>query len=152
MRIIRYSYPRNAVNFPRYVNPWAGLESQIDRMLGGAFGSFLAEDEAEATTAQPRIDLYQDKDNFHFRAELPGVKKDDIQVEAGDGVLTLSGTRKGYASDGKTEETTKFSRSFSVPAPVQDDRIAARYEDGVLTITLPKAEEVKPKKIAVQVK
>jgi HSP20 family protein len=152
MRIIRYNYPRNAVRLPDYVNPWAGLESQIDRMLGGAFGSFLAENEVEATTGQPRIDLYQDKENFHFRGELPGVKKDDIQVEAGDGVLTLSGTRKSYGSDGETKETTKFSRSLSVPAPVQDDKIAARYEDGVLTITLPKAEEVKPKKIAVQVK
>ena len=152
MRIIRYNYPRNAVRLPDYVNPWAGLESQIDRMLGGAFGSVFAEDEAEAAAGQPRIDLYQDKENFHFRAEVPGVKKDDLQVEAGDGVLTLSGTRKSYRPDGKTEETTKFSRSLSVPAPVQDDKIAARYEDGVLTITLPKAEEVKPKKIAVQVK
>lgn len=152
MRIIRYQYPRNAMRLSDYASPWAGLESQIDRMMGGAFSNFFAEDEGPAETGQPRIDLYQDKGNFHFRAELPGFKKDDIHVEVGDGILTLSGARKSYAADGEAEESSEFTRSLSVPAPVQDDKIAARYEDGVLTVTLPKAEEIKPKKIAVEVK
>ena len=80
------------------------------------------------------------------------MKREDIHVELGDGVLTLSGTRTGYGSDGKLEQKSEFTRSISVPNRVQEDKIAARYEDGVLAVALPKAEEAKPRKIAVQVK
>lgn len=152
MRIVRYQYPRTSVARSAFLNPWAGFENEIDRLVTSAFGSLLGEGTVESTLTHPRVDLYEDKDNFHYRVELPGLKREDIQVEMGDGVLTVSGTRKSFKRDGAAEQTASFTRSVSVPARVQDDRIVAKYEDGVLTVTLPKAEEVKPKRIAIQVK
>jgi len=152
MRLIRYQHPRSLLPRASYVNPWANFEDEIDRVMNSAFSDFLGELNPADTWNRPRADLYEDKDNFFFRAELPGLKKDDIHVELGDGVLTVSGTRKSFAADGQAERATEFSRSVSLPARVQDGAISARYEDGVLTVTLPKAEEVKPKRVAVQVK
>lgn len=151
MRLIRYQHPRTLAPRASFANPWASFEDEIDRALNATFSSILGNTDA-ALPLHPRADLYEDKDNFYLRAELPGMKKDDIRVELGDGVLTLSGARKVFASDGQAESSSEFSRSISVPARVQEDRINARYEDGVLTVTLPKAEEVKPKRVAVQVK
>jgi len=152
MRIIRYESPRALAPRLAWQNPWAGLENEIDRMMNAAFTDFLPEVVPAAALSHPRIDLYEDKDNFHFRAELPGLKKEDIHIELTEGVLTLSGTRSSYAASGEATRTSQFSRSVSVPSRVQVDRITARYEDGVLTVTLPKAEEVKPRKIEIQVK
>lgn len=152
MRIVRYQYPRTAVARSAFLNPWAGFESEIDRLVTSAFGSLLGEGTTGTALSHPRVDLYEDKDHFHYRVELPGLKREDIGVEVGDGVLSVSGTRKGFKSDGAAEQSTSFTRSVSVPARVQEDKILAKYEDGILTVTLPKAEEVKPKRIAVQVK
>ncbi|MGH8021106.1 MAG: Hsp20/alpha crystallin family protein [Opitutaceae bacterium] len=151
MRIVRYHNPRSLAPRGFFESPWAGFEDEIDRAMDAAFSGFLNETSFAGTT-HPRVDLFEDKDHFHFRAELPGMKKEDVHVELGEGVLTLSGSRKTYAADGKQEQQAEFSRSVSVPTRVQEDKITARYEDGVLTVTLPKAEEVKPKRIAVQVK
>lgn len=152
MRIVRYHYPRTAAPRPTFFSPWAGFETELDRMMNAALGSLLPANEPAAALEHPRVDLYEDKDNFHFRAELPGLKREDIQVEMGEGVLTLSGSRTSFGADGEARQATRFSRSVSVPARVQDDRISARYENGILTVSLPKAEEVKPKRIAIQVK
>jgi HSP20 family protein len=152
MRIVRYQHPRALAHRNFFTSPWAGIEDEIDRALDTAFTSFMSDAAPAGAFAHPRVDLYEDKDNFHFRAELPGLKREDIQVEMGDGVLTLSGVRKGFAADGKQERNVEFSRTISVPTRVQEDKIQARYEDGVLTVSLPKAEEVKPKRIAIQVK
>jgi HSP20 family protein len=152
MRIIRYQHPRTLAPRASFANPWASFEDEIDRVLNATFSSFFSDGGGTASPLHPRADFYEDKDNFYLRAELPGLKKDDIGVELGDGVLTVSGSRKGFGADGQAESTSEFSRSISVPARVQEDRINARYEDGVLTVTLPKAEESKPKRVAVQVK
>jgi HSP20 family protein len=152
MRIIRYQHPRSLAPRATYANPWASFEDEIDRVLNATFSSMLADTEAGASLLHPRADLYEDKDHFYLRAELPGLKKEDIRVELGDGVLTVAGTRKGFGADGQAESTSEFSRSVSVPTRVQEDKINASYEDGMLTVTLPKAEEVKPKRVAVQVK
>jgi len=152
MRIIRYQNPRMAMPRPAYPNPWAGFEQEVDRMMQTVFSEFLPETVTAGSLAHPRADLYEDKDNFHFRVELPGMKRENIHLEMGDGVLNLSGSRERFAANGEAKESAQFSRSVSVPARVQEDKIAARYEDGVLTVTLPKAEEVKPKRIAIQVK
>jgi len=151
MRIIRYQHPRTLAPRASFANPWASFEDEIDRVLNATFSSLLTDTDA-GLSLHPRADLYEDKDSFFLRAELPGLKKEDIRVELGDGVLTVFGSRKGFAADGQAESTSEFSRSVSVPARVQEDHINARYEDGVLTVTLPKAEEVKPKRVAVQVK
>ena len=151
MRLVRYTYPtyRNLTpalsSFAR--SPWSGLETEIDRLFETALGDFSG-------TADTRfaVDLYEDKDNTYVRAELPGVNRNDINVEMVEDYLTITAARKTPAAEGKTEESFSFSRSVSIPEAVQADRVAAAYEHGVLTVTLPKREEAKPKKITVAVK
>ena len=105
----------------------------------------------------PALDIHEDKDNFIVRAELPGMKREDIDVSLHDGALSISGERK---LEQKFEEAEvyrterffgKFQRTVSLPAAVAADKVKAQYKDGVLTITLPKTEEAKPKQIDVNV-
>lgn len=152
MNIIRYHSPLITVRPTRFDSPWSRLESEFDQLLNSTFTDLLGDTSSAGAFNHPRTDLYEDKDNFHVRIELPGLKRDDIQVELGEGVLTVSAERKSFGEDGEQKQTRRLSRSISVPARVQEDKISARYEDGVLTVALPKAEEVKPKRIAVQVK
>jgi HSP20 family protein len=152
MRLIRY---QNQYPFARrnpFLGSWSGLEDEIDRLVQSAFSGSFPQITVGGGFNHPQVDLYEDKDNLFFRAELPGMKKEDIHVELTDGVLTLSGERKTFEKDGEAKTTSKFSRSLSVPTRVKADKITAHYENGVLTATLPKAEEVKPKRIAIEVK
>lgn len=147
MRIIRYNQPttRSVPAFNRYAySPWAGLENEIDRLFNSALSDFAG----PAATQFP-VDLYEDKDNAYVRAELPGISREDIQVELVDGYLNLSATRKTKDTTG--EQSYKLERSISVPDTVQADKVAAAYENGVLTVTLPKREESKPRKVNVAI-
>ena len=148
--IIHYTNPRSASLLPSlgFGSPWAGLESDIDHLFETAISSFAA----PAFDNHFPVDLYEDKDNTYVRAELPGVNRSDINVEMVNGYLTISATRKSLAGEGKGEETFSFSRSVSIPENVQSDKVSATCENGVLTVTLPKQEEAKPKKIAITVK
>jgi HSP20 family protein len=101
-----------------------------------------------AKIAHVPVDLYDDEDNYYVRAELPGVKKKEINLELDNAVLTLSGERK--SKSGGSEETVSFSRSISVAEDVQRDNVKASLEDGILTVTLPKSEERKPRMIAIK--
>ena len=149
MRIVRYSYPSfrtlspAAAAFQR--SPWSGLENEIDRLFETTLTRF------SPTPNQFPVDLFADQNNVYVRAELPGVNRDDINVEMADGTLTLAATRKSPKADGQ-EESSTFSRSVSIVDEVQTDKVGAAYENGVLTVTLPKREEAKPKKITVAVK
>jgi len=149
MRLVRYTYPTTRTLAPvfgsTFRNPWSGLESEIDRMFENALGDFAG---AAAPDRFP-VDLYEDKDNTYVRAELPGVDKADINVEMVEDFLTITAARK--TKDGDKEESFSFSRSVSIPGAVQSDKVAAAYENGVLTVTLPKREEAKPRKISVNV-
>ncbi|HEY0863031.1 MAG TPA: Hsp20/alpha crystallin family protein [Lacunisphaera sp.] len=141
--ITRYQYPRTASVYPSLAarSQLAGLESEIDRLFSSALADFAA------PTVAPRfpVDLFEDKDNHYVRAELPGVSRDAINVEMVDGYLTVSATRK------EGEESFSLTRSVSIPEAVQADKVAATYENGVLTVTLPKQEKAKPRKIAINI-
>lgn len=148
MRIVRYTYP----NFRRLAplggftrSPWTGLESEIDRLFDTALSNFGATPDNRFP-----VDLYEDKDNTYVRAELPGVNREDINVEVVDDYLTITAARKAKGAEG--EESFSFTRSVNIPERVQADKVAAAYENGVLTITLPKHEETKPRKVAIAVK
>ena len=93
-------------------------------------------------------DLFEDNDAYYVRMELPGVKKEDTEVELENAVLTVSGKRHTKGADGG-ESTEEFSRSVSIPDGVAGDKITAKLEDGILTITLPKQESSKPRTIKV---
>lgn len=106
----------------------------------------------------PAVDFSEDADQFVLKAELPGLKKEDIQLSVEDGVLSLSGERKSATSeqDGtliRSERFTgRFHRAFSLPTPVEVEKVRATYEDGILSVVLPKREEAKPRQIQVEVK
>lgn len=142
-RLVRYSYPRGASLFPVYAanNPWSGLDSQVDRLFEAALADFAA----PALAPRFPVDLCEDKENTYVRAELPGVAREAISIEMIDGYLNLNATRK------QGDESVSFSRSLAIPAAVQADKVSATYENGVLTVTLPKQEKAKPRKIDISV-
>nr|HPN99197.1 Hsp20/alpha crystallin family protein [Opitutaceae bacterium] len=149
MHIIRYTYPTARSLAPTTAfqgrSPWAGLESEIDRLFANALGEFS---EPAAGNTFP-VDLYEDKTNTYVRAELPGVNRDAIHVEMVEDNLSIQASRTQKTGD--REEAFAFSRTLSVPENVQADKVSASYENGVLTVTLPKREEAKPKKVSIAV-
>jgi len=159
MRLVRYNYPSYRTlapsfgGFPR--SPWTGLESEIDRVFETALSGF-----GSASPARFAVDLYEDKANTYVRAELPGLSREEINVEMTDGYLTIAASHKvpvpakgkGPAGEETAGESFSFSRAISVADDVQADKVSATYENGVLTVTLPKRETAQPKKIAVTVK
>jgi len=103
----------------------------------------------------PPIDVHEDKDNLVVTAELPGMKKDEIEISLHDNALTISGERKGEREFKDAEVyraerfVGRFQRTITLPTPVAADKVKAQYKDGVLVVTLPKTEEAKPKRIDV---
>ncbi len=147
MRIIRYTQPSYRALTPAK-SPWSGLETEIERLFATAVGEFAG----NVPSTRFPVDLYEDKDNTYVRAELPGVNRDEIHVEVVEGYLTINATRKTPGAAGNDEGSFSFSRSVGLRDAVQADKVGAVYENGVLTVTLPKREEAKPKKITVAVK
>ncbi len=132
------------------------LRDEIDRL----FGAPLAEITRGAQVLSvwtPGIDLYEDKDNLYVKAELPGMKREEIEVSLREGTLSISGERKSETKFDEAEVHRaerffgRFQRSVTLPMPVATDKVKAQYKDGVLSITLPKTEEAKPKHIDVRV-
>ncbi len=128
------------------------LRDEIDRL----FESPLART-SEFLGWTPAFDVYEEKDNFIVKAELPGMKKEDINVSLHDGNLIVSGERQNETRSEGTEVYRaerffgKFQRAVALPATVAANKVQAQYKDGILTITLPKSEEAKPKQIEVNV-
>ena len=143
MDLIRYQRPD-------LVWPTFGRLSSLRDELDSLFDSSL-------TGWLPALDAHENKDNFAVRVELPGFKREDIQVSLQDGVLTISGERKEEKVSEGTEVHRqeryygKFARARTLPTAVAADKVKAAYKDGILTVTLPKAEEAKPKQIDVSV-
>jgi HSP20 family protein len=149
MNLIRYTYPRTSTLVPAFGrSPWNGLETEIDRLFETALGDFAT----PAFEHRFPVDLYEDKENTYVRAELPGLAREDIAIEIVNGYLSINATRKATDDDGKLTESFSLSRSVAIPDEVQSDKVSAAYENGVLTVTLPKREEVKPKKVTIEVK
>jgi HSP20 family protein len=153
MRIVRYTYPnyrRPVPNTDGFSNsPWSGFATDFDRLFETALSDFGV---SSASPSRFPVDLYEDQANTYVRAELPGVNREDINVEVADGYLTIAASRKNdAAAEGAAGQSFAFSRSVGLSDEVQADRITAAYENGVLTVTLPKREEAKPKKINVAV-
>jgi HSP20 family protein len=158
MKLIRYQTTPLYTPSVSHLN----LRDEMDRLFDVAFPalSSLQRDGVFGNSqAEFPVDLYQDKNAFTVRAELPGFRKEDISVEVADGVLTITGHQKAESkSDKKDQESTtatqerRVTRAVSLPENVDAEKISAGYENGVLTVTLPKREEVKPKQIAIEVK
>ena len=128
------------------------FHSQINKLFDESWGGSRAQG---TPTWYPPVDVLESKDAYIFRAELPGMKKEDFNLEVKDGMLTLTGERKfeqpaeGVEYHSAERVAGKFSRSYQLPRNVKHDAIEAAYRDGVLEIRVPKAEEAKPRQIAI---
>jgi HSP20 family protein len=152
MSLIRYQSPE--------LNPWSAfdrlpsLRDELNRLFDFALPT---RDSGLFSGWTPALDVFDEKDNFVVKAELPGMKKEDIDINVHNGVLTISGERKHDTEkkEGQTFRSERyfgrFQRSLTLPAAVDVQKVKASYKDGVLTIDLPKAEEAKPKQIAISV-
>lgn len=154
MSLIRYQTPSSAMPS---LNRWANLRDDLDALLELPFLTGGARQPQLFTGWSPALDLYQNNDNVVAIVELAGMRKEDIEISLQDGILTIGGERKSEeAGNGenasRTERFTgKFRRSITLPTRVDANKVNATYKDGLLTVTLPKAEEAKPKQIQVNV-
>jgi HSP20 family protein len=132
------------------------FQSEFNRVFDGVFGRAGNMPGGDRVWA-PAVDMYETKDDLVVTAELPGVNEKDVQLSITGDVLSLRGER---TLNQETQQESfhrgerwygRFERHLSLPISVQADKVKATYRDGVLTITLPKAEEIKPKSIKIDV-
>jgi len=140
MKMIRYQNEKS----PRLFNDRWDIWNDFDQLLGlvavppaGALGSNL-------------MDRSEDADNHYLRFEIPGLKKNELSLTLQENVLTMKGERRTWKNG--NEEALSVEQWIRVPTGIKTDKIEAGYEDGILTVRLPKAEEVKPKQIEIKVK
>jgi HSP20 family protein len=136
MKIIRYAQP--------VVNHCSPTRGNLDSVLDG-FDSFFAWPQ----TAQTSWDTREDKDNYYLRLELPGLKREELKLSVVEQVLTIKGLKKNWKQE--NEKGADIERVITLPDQVNPDKIEAKYEDGVLYVTIPKREEVKPRTIEVSI-
>jgi HSP20 family protein len=133
-----------------------GLRDEIDRLFESSIFD-PAQSSPLLSGWNPALDVYEDSDNIVVKAELPGMKKEDIDVSLHDGALSISGERKreekyeGAETCREERFVGRFQRTITLPSPVDAGKVKAQYKDGILSITLPKTEEAKPKHIEVGV-
>lgn len=131
------------------------MVAEWDHLMNGFFSDRL--EDTELTDWTPAIDITEDNDAFLVTADLPGLTKKDININIKENMLTISGERKTEKKDEnknycRTERRYgAFKRSFQLTDKVIADKITASFKDGVLTVNVPKAEEVKPKEIDIKV-
>lgn len=134
------------------------LFGDFDEFVNQVFRSPLARQHEGERSVAPAIDVTETDGAYVVRAELPGIKKEDLDVTINDGVLTINAESR-YQRD-ETEGSRvirqerrygKYVRSMRLGGDVDESAVSADYSDGILTLTLPKSEEVKPKKIDVKV-
>jgi HSP20 family protein len=154
MNIVRYQ--RNPQpELPSAFNRLSNLREEMDRLFEASFGPYFGSFTSFSGWS-PALDVYEDRDQFTVVADLPGFRKEDIEISLHQGALTISGERKAD-SQGKEEGlrserySGRFQRTVTLPADVNADRVRASLQDGILKIELPKAEEAKPKQIEVSV-
>jgi HSP20 family protein len=132
---------------------------RLSNALDEAFTTwpFVQEDGGSITAAwYPACDVYEDKDAVRILVELPGVTPEDVKLSLENNVLTIRGEKKQQAEE-RTERVHRYERSygtferaFSLPSTVDPDKVAANFQNGILTVTVPKAERARPREIPVQ--
>lgn len=138
--------------------PFAGLESfdsHINQLFDQVLGQAWSGSRPASTGGYPAVDVLESKDSYLLRAELPGMNKEDFNLEVKNGILTISGERRseelasGVRYRSVERVAGRFSRSFYLPDTVQQDGIQATYRDGILEIYVPKMEYAKARQITV---
>lgn len=148
MNLSRFSPTRDLLN----------LTDEMNRLVSNAFRDEARETSLFKGAWAPSVDISEDNDNFYLHAELPGLTQEDVKVRYEEGMLTISGEKQTSSEEKDINyhrierRYGKFERSFRITSNILADKIEADFSQGVLAITLPKAEEVKPKEIEVKIK
>jgi HSP20 family protein len=153
MSLIRYQVPELHV-WPS-LNRWSNLRDELNSLFEMPFWAGFGRTGQLFTEWSPALDLYQNNDNVVAVVELPGMRNEEIEISLHDGTLTVGGERRKESSTAEKAERSeryvgKFRRSIALPTRVDANKVTAAYRDGILTVTLPKAEEAKPKQIQVR--
>ena len=152
MHLIRYQTPDLAPWSA--ADRWSNLRDELNSFFEMPFRSSFGQAGQLFTGWSPALDLYESGDNVVAVVELPGMRKEDIDISLHDGTLTISGERKRESTNGEKNQRTEryvgtFRRSIALPTRVDAGKVGATYQDGILKVILPKAEEAKPKQIKV---
>ena len=144
--------------FGTAVDRWgnvADIQTEVNRLFDSFFGRPASAAAGRAWT--PPVDLYETKDDLLLTVELPGVRDKDVTVSITGDLLSVKGDRR-FEPDAKEQHLLHVERAYGtferlvqLPMPVQADKVKASYRDGILEIRLPKADEVKPKEIKVDI-
>lgn len=136
-------------------NDFMNLQREVNRLFNGITPKTKRDEEYESAVWSPIVDIMEDADQYSLSFDIPGIEKQDVKMNFSDNTLTVSGERKTIEE--KKDMTChrvervygKFYRSFTFPTMVNAEKISAAYKNGVLTVTVPKAEESKPKQIMI---
>ena len=134
---------------------WALVNEDLDNLFEGFFRPFRRDWPAAASPTVPAMDVVERENDYVIRLDMPGVTRDNIDITLADGVLTVTGEvrkEEQQRTDHMIREERyygKMSRSVRLGQQIDEKKVVANYKDGVLELILPKAEQVKPKKIAV---
>lgn len=155
MALIRWNPTRELSGVPTEL--W-NIQRDFTRLFDSFVRGGIQEDGSRMSLWTPAVDISEHENEYQVRVELPGVSKDDVKITLESNILTIRGEKK-QEKDVKEENIHRmervygsFQRSFTLPTVVNGNDINAVYRDGILTVTLPKAEEAKPKQIEVKVK
>jgi len=130
------------------------LRNRMDRLFGDFDRSWFLLP-GETADNYPRTNFIDDGAHLTIEAEVPGFTRDELNIRIEGNYLEMSGNRndhtpEGYTSQRRERQATGFSRSFTLPADIDHDRVAAFLKNGILTLTLPKAEATKPRQIKIK--
>ncbi len=132
-------------------------QERFNQLFNEAFGRAFGDlQEVTPRTWAPAVDIYETDENLVLQAELPGINPDDVDIRIEDNTLYLKGERKfeKEVKEGNLHRVERsygtFTRSFTLPGSINVDKVKAEYKNGILTLTMPKREEAKPKTIKIQ--
>jgi HSP20 family protein len=153
MKLVRVNPARDFFNLDREFNRM--FNTFNDRF--GLSRKSDSDEKYENAVWMPLTDIAEDNDNYYLKADLPGIKKEDVKISCTEGSLSISGERsqEKESKDKKYHRIErsygKYYRSFNLPEKIKEDKIKAEFKDGQLNATIPKADEVKPKEIDIKV-
>lgn len=140
-------------------NPFRELENYLNKVQGANTWPTRNKDNGELTVPDwsPKVDIKETKESYLIKAELPGVDKENVSVTLEQGVLTIRGEKR-FEKEYDEEKTHRvecsygsFVRSFSLPESVEEERVTARFKDGLLNLVIPKAASAKQKNIEINI-
>jgi HSP20 family protein len=133
------------------------IQDRMNKLFEQTLSRSRGEEAITPSTWTPAVDVYETSETIVMKADLPGLSREHIEIQIRDNTLTLKGERR-FAKEAEEENYLRieraygsFQRSFTLPATIRQEKIRAVFRDGVLELTLPKAEESKPKPIVIEI-